>query len=259
MNPLPGVDQGSVWSRRQVMVVDEDLERCQRLRDLLCRHGVMVHVARTAAQALSTLAQQHPDLILACTRLADASGEALAQRLRWQHPHLPVILLGPASQAQDPLCTYLPSEPSEHELLDVLERHLKRPGAAPAVLLVDDEPRLAKLMRDFLVLHGFTVQTAASGEEALTALEQIAPLAVVLDLLLPGMDGCATLRQIRRRHPRVPVIVASQVDDDEKREELSGLGVHTYLIKPLDFDDLRAHLVQLLDGSLRTDERDAAS
>ena len=251
MNPLPDVDQRSAWSKRQVIVVDEDLERCHHLRDLLSRHGLAVDVARTAAQALAALAGHKPCLMLSLAWLPDASGEELARRVYALDPALPVILLGsPSSASPSPVCSHVEPDLSDDLLLREVDRRLAvgcaRPAKPLTVLLVEDEPRVNKLLRDYLQLQGFRVQTAGSGEEALEALEGCRLLAIVLDLLLPGMDGIAALRQIRSRHPDVPVIIASQVDDEDKRQEALSLGINDYLIKPLDFEHLTGMLIGLL-------------
>ena len=250
MSPLPDVDQGSAWSRRQVMVVDEDLERCHRLHDLLTRHGLTVHVARTAHQALAACCAHPPDLLIASTRLTDSTAEELLRRLDEHQASVPAILLGHAAGAPGCCGVYLAPDASDEQLLRQIDLQLAagRPAAAAPlpVLLVDDEPRVAKLIRDYLGIHGFVVRITPSGEEALAALDEGPPLAIVLDLLLPGLDGFATLKLIRARHPSVPVIIASQLDDEEKRQEAAELGANEYLIKPLDFQHLSAILVGLL-------------
>ncbi len=115
-----------------------------------------------------------------------------------------------------------------------------RPGT---ILLVDDEFRQRDILKDFLQLNGFTVVMAASGEEALERLPDSSPGVVLLDLKMPGMGGLCTLKKIRESHPTLPVIIITQVDEDQVMEEALGLGAYDYLIKPFKFEQLKSVLL----------------
>src|ERR1700736_3523163 len=79
-----------------------------------------------------------------------------------------------------------------------------------SILVVDDEPHLVRAVRMYLELQGFTVFGAQSGEEALEAIRDRLPDLVVLDVMLPGMDGFETLEELRRVS-NVPVIMLTSV------------------------------------------------
>lgn len=99
------------------------------------------------------------------------------------------------------------------------------------VLVVDDEPKLAAIARDYLVAAGFDVVTAADGMQGLALSRKERPDLIVLDLMLPGMDGLDVCREIRRES-NVPIIMlTARVEETDKLIGLE-LGADDYLTKP---------------------------
>ena len=114
------------------------------------------------------------------------------------------------------------------------------------ILVVDDEQRMRKLVRDFLVKHDFTVLEAADGEEAVDIfLANKEIVLVILDVMMPKMDGWQTCREIRQ-YSRVPIIMLTARGDE--RYELRGfeLGVDEYIAKPFSPKILVARVQALL-------------
>lgn len=105
---------------------------------------------------------------------------------------------------------------------------------SPRILVVDDEPDIAALVAFHLARESYRVRTAASGTEAIAALEAEAPDLVVLDLMLPGMSGLEVLREIRGREElaEVPVILLTARAEVEQRIEGLSLGADDYVTKP---------------------------
>src|SRR5438445_13410754 len=113
------------------------------------------------------------------------------------------------------------------------------------MLVVDDEPHLVRAVRMYLELHGFAVFGAQSGEEALEAIRDRLPDLVILDLMLPGLNGFETLEELRRVS-NVPVIMlTSAAEEDEKVEGLAQ-GADDYLAKPFSQKELMARVQALL-------------
>jgi CheY-like chemotaxis protein len=88
------------------------------------------------------------------------------------------------------------------------------PVAHETILVVDDEAAIVQVIRERLEQEGFAVRAATSGEEALTAAEEHAPALLILDLVLPGMDGLEVLRHLRQGGRDVSVIILTARDDD---------------------------------------------
>ena len=121
-----------------------------------------------------------------------------------------------------------------------------------SILIVDDEPDIADLFRQRFrreVRQGqYVLHFADSGEEALRRLAEIHPELIVIlsDINMPGMDGLELLREVRRLRPELPVLMVTAYGDDERRRRADELGAAAFLSKPVDFDQLKQQLVQLM-------------
>ena len=109
------------------------------------------------------------------------------------------------------------------------------------VLVIDDDPAARDLMRRFLVREGFRPETAASGEEGLRLAQSLHPVAITLDVMMPGMDGWTVLQQLKADAGTqdIPVIMLTMVDD---KNIGFALGATDYLTKPVDRNRLAAIL-----------------
>ena len=106
------------------------------------------------------------------------------------------------------------------------------------VLVVDDDPAIRGLVADALRGEGFAVDLAAHGREALEAMRARRPRAVVLDLMMPVMDGFTFIEACHREQlcDGVPIVVISAIQDALRR--IQELPVHACMAKPFDLDDL---------------------
>ncbi len=114
------------------------------------------------------------------------------------------------------------------------------------ILVVDDEPAIVTVVRERLERDGFTVRAAASGEEALAHIDADPSDLVVLDLMLPGIDGFEVLRRLRSAGHTVPVIVLTARDEDVDKIVGLELGADDYLVKPFNPRELSARIRALL-------------
>lgn len=109
------------------------------------------------------------------------------------------------------------------------------------ILIVEDNKEISTLLRDFVTAEGYSAKIAASGESAMAFLEKESARLLVLDIMLPGMDGFALCRKIREKG-NVPIIIISA--KSEKDDKLKGLlaGADDYMEKPFDIDILLAKI-----------------
>jgi len=121
------------------------------------------------------------------------------------------------------------------------------------ILLVDDEPGMLRYIRTLLEVDDYKVETASTGEEAVRCVEKgLAPDLVLLDVLMPGIDGLQTLEQLRQMKPGVKVVMLSCVNDTRKVVQAMRLGAHDYLTKPFQKAELDAVLDQCLGQGKET-------
>jgi DNA-binding NtrC family response regulator len=112
------------------------------------------------------------------------------------------------------------------------------------VLLVDDEKDFLTVMSERMTARGMQVRTAESAQEALQQVEQGGFDAIVLDLMMPGMDGIQTLKAIKKRNPALQVILLSGHATFEKGIEAMKLGAMDFVEKPADIDLLTTKIKQ---------------
>ena len=106
------------------------------------------------------------------------------------------------------------------------------------VLLVDDEVDYLEILVKRLTRRGLGATATHNAQDALERMEESLPDVVVLDVKMPGMDGIETLREIKKRHPLVEVIMLSGHADVEAAIEGMELGAFDYLVKPTELEEL---------------------
>jgi DNA-binding response OmpR family regulator len=125
---------------------------------------------------------------------------------------------------------------------------MARNGPPPRILIVDDDAVIVRLLQINFRLEGYEVDTASHGEEALERVRAHRPDAVVLDVMMPGIDGWEVCRRLKEAPDvkHVPVIFLSARAQDEDRQRGYALGVDEYVTKPFD----PSHLVEIVRRSL---------
>jgi two-component system response regulator MprA len=113
------------------------------------------------------------------------------------------------------------------------------------ILVVDDDERIAASVRRALVYEGYEVETSADGRAALHTIASMTPDLVILDVMLPGIDGIETCRRIRSEG-NVPVLMLTARDATEARVAGLDNGADDYLVKPFDYAELLARVRALL-------------
>lgn len=116
------------------------------------------------------------------------------------------------------------------------------------VLIVDDHPDIITLLRTSLELAGFETLDALDGRAALQRIDREAPDLVLLDLMMPVLDGWGVLEALKDREDRPPVIVLSAIESADSMERAERLGVAGYVTKPFDLPGL----IGLVESALGT-------
>jgi two-component system, OmpR family, response regulator MprA len=117
---------------------------------------------------------------------------------------------------------------------------------AARVLVVDDDPKILSVLRRGLSFAGYEVALAADGLEALLVARDRPPDLVVLDVMLPGLDGLEVCRRLRAGDPAVPILMLTAMDRVPDRVAGLDAGADDYLVKPFAFDELLARVRALL-------------
>ena len=117
------------------------------------------------------------------------------------------------------------------------------------VLVVEDDKNLSKMLDFLFVAKGLTTLSAGDGADALRIMDRIQPAAIILDLMMPVMDGYEFLDRVKAddRWKDIPVVVLSALPAEQKKAELLSLGASDYFEKPFKSTELVAAVVSLID------------
>ena len=204
-----------------VLVVEDDAADQARLTDILHSAGCRVEVAGNAESALRMASARRYDAITLDLLLPDRSGLEVLDALRGGGPNrdVPVVVITVVTEtsvlAGFAVDDVLTKPIRAHELSAALQRlRTTGGGQAPSVLVVDDDPAALELMAATLQTLGIEARLAGSGMQALQMLEQQLPDALIVDLVMPGLNGFDLLRTLRAQPAwqHLPVFVWTSME-----------------------------------------------
>lgn len=109
------------------------------------------------------------------------------------------------------------------------------------VLIIEDEPDISRILRDYLTKNQYEAVVAATGQDGLQIMELIQPDYIILDIMLPDMDGIEVCREIRRRN-NIPILILSARGSDTDKVLGLGFGADDYMTKPFSLSELLARI-----------------
>ena len=125
------------------------------------------------------------------------------------------------------------------------------------ILVVDDDPNIAKLEQLYLEKAGYEVKTVGRGDDAMTEFRKMPPDLMLLDVMMPGMDGFETLEEIRKEYS-LPILMFTSKNDSISKVRGLRAGADDYLTKPFDMDELIARIASLIRRYTRFNQQAGA-
>jgi excisionase family DNA binding protein len=134
------------------------------------------------------------------------------------------------------------------DLDDFLQGSAPESRSGPVVLIVDDDERLREYVRVNLEMEGYTIHEAASADDGMRVLDELRPDLVLLDVMMPQVDGWEMLRLMHERHGvgSIPVVMFSGKVDERAADQAAERGAQGFIGKPFDPNELIAQTKQLL-------------
>lgn len=236
----------------RILVVDDDSGVQSFLKDLLEKNNFEVDVASNGREGLEYLKSTTPELIILDLMMPEMDGYSMLESLRKnvETAHIPVIILTSkdlTAHDKDLLRharkTYRKGNLNKHELLELIHCELADnktgnntypPSSLPTVLVVDDNHIAGEQITLALEESGFTARLAHDGEEALSIIHTILPDCIVLDLMMPKLDGFEVLERIRssKATKNIPVLILTAKEiSNEERKRLSSNNIQQLIQK----------------------------
>jgi PAS domain S-box-containing protein len=213
-----------------VLVIDDDPQARELMQRVLTREGYRVYTAADGQQGLHLARELRPQVILLDVKMSGMDGWTVLTAIKADPAleEIPVVMvtiaddqnLGYALGAAD----YLTKPVDQQRLLNVMEKHCAAVGPR-RVLVVEDDPPTRNLFKRLLEKDGWAVAEAENGRVALEQLAGARPCLILLDLMMPEMDGFEFLEELRRQEAwrYIPVVVVTSKDlTDADRQRLSG-------------------------------------
>lgn len=234
--------------RPKIMVVDDDIETARAIQHDLEQADYEVIVVTNSHQVLPQARTHRPDLITLDLIMGIVDGVVILEKLK-ANPEtapIPVVILSAIHQpdtgvAIDGAAGHLNKSASKQEILQTLQEVLETTTSKPTVLVVDDEKDTSNWIKQLLTEQGFTVLQAFNGQEALDQVKEIKPDLILMDLMMPKMDGRTAIQHLRLDHQtsHIPIVVLSaNPPPHEEQKQMLQDGVKHIIGKPVSVADL---------------------
>jgi len=255
---LPSVEMQPIVTQKKsatVLVIDDDATTQELLVRYISKLGYQVVVADNGSKGLELAQQIQPDVITLDVMMPGMDGWTVLTELK-KHPqlqHIPVIMLSMVADQELGYALgsadYLLKPIEQAQILKVLQKYCPMKQDNYLIMIVEDDPMTRDLNREMLQRHGWQVILANNGKIALTLAEKQPPDLILLDLMMPEMDGFEFITRLRRHQTlkTIPVIVLTAKDMTQADRTYLTDSVNAIFQKgSYDRDDLSTQLQELL-------------
>lgn len=242
-------------SRKKALVVDDNTNNLMLEKDLMESAGYEVFEATDATTGIAIARREKPDIILMDVRMPDMRGSEAAKILRLdpETHNIPIVFVtasvmadGRAEIEAIPNTGFISKPINTRTFAKEIGQFMME--EKPAILVVDDQYQNLELLEARLVPEGYRIIKASSGEEALRKLSSHRIDLVLLDVMMPGLDGFEVTRRIRAdgSFRLLPVILITALTETEDRIKGIQSGCDDFISKPVDKMELLARVRSLL-------------
>jgi two-component system cell cycle response regulator len=260
--------QASSKPLKTVVVIENNAADLSLLSNVLRANGFRILTADNAETGLAMAENTTPDLIFVNSDLPDVDGGAFSKiaSSRSHDGDIPIIAIGSDVRLEEELATFesgfsaFVSKPLDPvKIADIVsnftseqpaeERNWPTPAATRArVLIVDDELMNLKLFKAYLSAENYEIVTAESGKEALARAFHVPPDVILLDIMMPGMDGFEVTRRLKENAATdsIPIILVTALSGEKNRARGLKAGADEFLTKPVHRAELVARVASML-------------
>src|SRR5688572_26764184 len=245
-----------------ILVADDEKLLCDLLKAVFTRQGHEVLIATNGREAVEIFRKRRPRITFLDMYMPEMNGIEVLKQIRAIDSDAAVIMI--TGYRSDELenearllgvTDFLGKGIAPDVLIKAIEREVMQRSQAPSasrkgtgslagnqnrnsLLVVDDDPEIRSLVREFLTLRGYRVRVAQDGKEALALVEQERPHLIILDLMMPGVDGIEVLRTLRARDFKGGVVMLTSSQDEHSLQQTLDLGAVDVMGKPVELERL---------------------
>lgn len=264
-NPTPGAvhtgfmaqEHGPEHASDQfhVLIVDDDPDLPALLTAALNEKGIIVTFCKDGMDALKSIIRQKPDLIMLDIMMPGLTGHEVLARLK-KDPSMmdiPIIMLSQSTQDHDLVNSirsgaidYINKPFLTANIVARIDNILNAAGRT--IVIADNDPMMVHLLKSKFEYEGYRVITAGDGQKALDLIAKYKPDLVLLDIIMPALDGTAVIHRMRQfpKTKDVPVLIMSTRTEKEDIEEGLSSGAQDYIPKPFSVDEVFARGMALM-------------
>jgi len=259
------MNQEKTKTKKRILIIEDEESLVDLLTAKLKREGYSVEFAYDGEAGYNKIAETNPDLILLDIVMPKMDGYEVLEKMNEKNVKVPVIIISNSGQPVEIEKTkklgavghLIKTEFSPLDVLNKIKDCLGNSSASMSgkdlpeallvkenkeakklgvnVLLVEDDAFLREICSKKLTKEGYTVYEAIDGEQAMSGIESAKPDIVLLDIILPAIDGFQILSQIRsnknKKIAKVPVIMLSNLGQDDDIKKAMDMGANDYLVK----------------------------
>ena len=245
---------------QHVVIVDQDVGRRGFLYDIFTQMNCEVTTVPSFGELVEWLKRSRPECIIVDVASCQEDAKEVVQMIRHVDSNVTIVALTEEDLQKDTAgdtqsqenTLYFKRDIEARQLISVILRILREKSVVESdqtlaltksILFIDDEEDARLFTSNYFRRKGYEVQTASNGEEALLKIKSTRPDVVVLDIMMPGMDGLLVLKCIKGIDSSIIVIVVSGAGDSDLGDSALQLGAVKYLSKPFSCEDLEAEIL----------------
>jgi two-component system response regulator HydG len=240
----------------KILVVDDDRRIVKTTCDILKIKGYDAIAAYSGEEGVEKVRTDQPDCVLMDIKMSGINGVEALKRMAQIAPALPVVLVSAYAtneimeEAKQAGAYAVLSKPLNFQMVLSFLSLLRK---EESILVVDDDPKFCKTLKEILTLRGYHVETEGEPQKVMDCLNKDYKLAVVLDLKLGEVNGVDMLREIRTRYPTKPVVLVTGYHEEMNSSiaKAQMIGAYTYMYKPFEMDDLTNLIEEIRFKKLR--------
>lgn len=243
-------------SKGKVLIVDDEKSVLDLFTKALSKEDYVCDTVTSGEDALKRIEKDVPDVVLLDIALPGMDGIEVLEKIKSKHKDLPVIMITAYGYKDDLVekaiskgaAGYIGKSQPLSEIIHTFkwmsEKAIRQePRQKNEIIIIDDEPDVCKVIGDFLKKERYKAVSATGALEGIEIVKRDKPEVVLLDIIMPELNGVEALRRIREFDKGVKIIMLTGVNDEETAKQAVNMGANDYVTKPVTLEHLLSKII----------------